>query len=1092
MHRRSRGTWAVFALVAGALGVLVPLAYAAQLERDDSIGGWEIEGDLTDDTTDDPAHDWEDLFDGTLPATFGVNAWGPDQTPPELAGTTADDGFVQGSKWQEPEAWTCGSTKSPGKDDIVEGAAVFHEVDGDQWIDLYFTRLTTNGDAHVDFELSQSAVAHPRCPDLSERVDGDLVIAYDTENGGKIVNVTIKEWDAPSGKFVSYDPVAGTAAGAVNIPHDDANFPLAPGAFGEAAINLSANGFEVECGDFSTIHMQSRASTSPSAAAKDYTKAIPIDVGCPDVVPGKQASQSSVTAGDGFVYTLTATNVGGAPADGVVMFDDLVETVTITSATFSVDGGDGQDCDVVASTNEVTCTVGELAPGSQAVATIEVTVGSEACGSIITNESEVRSSNELESDQANNTSETVIVEVNCSSPMVTKSADSEIYRAGDTATFVVTGTNAGSGAAADVVITDPLDGRFTDVVATFDVDPDAAGGTGTCTVDGDNLVSCDVGSLAANDGAPGGPDTVVVTITATVPGGDACGSDLHNTAFIEAANGPGDESDPVTISVLCGGITKIACPSPDVAKGGIAEFDIFTTSFTSGGTATVVDTIPDGTSVRDADGGTVEGDTITWTQEVEAGDGPIAKRIQLNVPASLAGAEITNAVDLYLDGVLLESDDASVTVTDTEGASASGVAWGLDVTVFDAPVVDEEGRVDSSAPSGASGDDSTVEIVDVPDLATVNLNTNVTGSMIHPVSTGFASSELAYVDLLGGAITASGIKGVSRSDAGPFDSTFSSDGSHIDHVQIGGIVYDQIVPNTRVTLDGATLGLPVDRDLVEVVLYEEYLSEATFTDAAEGLDTFASGHGVNMIHVTVLESFDLGGTVFAAGAEIIVGHAETAAAHPSGRPCSDPVPEEVAADALSVRVTGALVPQPLTLVQEGAAAIGPFGGSSTDFAGPVDSAGTVTASEATNTACGSIVYAADHCELGQGAPFARATSSLEDLDVLDGMLICDAVDTSATARADGTTEATAQYVDCLITDAELNAIGIDTSPSSAPIVIADAFRTVTIKVNEQITNPDGSITVNAFHIWIQAFDPTVLGVVTSEIVIAQSHAGAWA
>jgi uncharacterized repeat protein (TIGR01451 family) len=75
---------------------------------------------------------------------------------------------------------------------------------------------------------------------------------------------------------------------------------------------------------------------------------------------------------------------------------------------------------------------------------------------------------------------------------------------GGTVTYTVTVTNSGTAAAESVVISDDVDDSFTGVTATSTV--------GTCSVGGNNRVTCNVGTLA-------GGTSATITITATAPTG---------------------------------------------------------------------------------------------------------------------------------------------------------------------------------------------------------------------------------------------------------------------------------------------------------------------------------------------------------------------------------------------------------------------------------------------------------------------------------------------------------------------------------------------------------------------------------------------
>lgn len=75
---------------------------------------------------------------------------------------------------------------------------------------------------------------------------------------------------------------------------------------------------------------------------------------------------------------------------------------------------------------------------------------------------------------------------------------------GGTVTYTVTVTNSGTAAADNVVISDDVDDSFTGVTATST--------RGTCSVGGNNRVTCNVGTLA-------GGTSATITITATAPTG---------------------------------------------------------------------------------------------------------------------------------------------------------------------------------------------------------------------------------------------------------------------------------------------------------------------------------------------------------------------------------------------------------------------------------------------------------------------------------------------------------------------------------------------------------------------------------------------
>jgi uncharacterized repeat protein (TIGR01451 family)/fimbrial isopeptide formation D2 family protein len=170
---------------------------------------------------------------------------------------------------------------------------------------------------------------------------------------------------------------------------------------------------------------------------------------------------------------------------------------------------------------------------------------------------------------------TVITVTGCAPTLtITKSASSGTVPVNTAFTYTVTVKNTSTNAqATGVVVTDDLDNSFTGVSATYNVDPATAGET-ACTVATGNVVTCNVGTLAANNGAANGPDEVRVTISATTP--NTCG-DLSNTASVDSDQTDLQTSSPATVITVTGcasnlSITK-AGPAT-VGQGGAITYTV--------------------------------------------------------------------------------------------------------------------------------------------------------------------------------------------------------------------------------------------------------------------------------------------------------------------------------------------------------------------------------------------------------------------------------------------------------------------------------------------------------------------------------------
>src|SRR3989441_10680294 len=169
-----------------------------------TVGSFEIDGNLTVDHLAPPTEpiDWDS---SPFPAALTTFTDGTGQT---------DDIFGQGSKENDQSSWVCTTGSAPPKDDVVNEISIngapsiageialrFFSVSGVQKQFLYanWSRLSNNGDAHIDYEFSQADPstnpASPSCPKLPRRTPGDFLISFDTQNGGAIIGVSAFTWN---------------------------------------------------------------------------------------------------------------------------------------------------------------------------------------------------------------------------------------------------------------------------------------------------------------------------------------------------------------------------------------------------------------------------------------------------------------------------------------------------------------------------------------------------------------------------------------------------------------------------------------------------------------------------------------------------------------------------------------------------------------------------------------------------------------------------------------------------------------------------------------------------------------------------------
>src|SRR5438876_5232548 len=251
-----------------------------------TVGSFEIDGNLTVDHLAPPTEpiDWDSSPFPAALTTF-TDGTGP-----------TDDIFGLGSKENDQSSWVCTTGSAPPKDAIVNEISIngappvageiafrFFPVSGVQKQFLYadWSRLSNNGDAHIDYEFNQadpSTNPVPSCPQLPLRTPGDFVISFDTQFGGAIINVSAFTWNGTTFAPLSlgsqgtlWDAAVNTVAGITGLTVTGTNL------FGELALNISDTIGTIPCNKVLFVSMKTRSSTSLSAALKGRTKFKPVN-----------------------------------------------------------------------------------------------------------------------------------------------------------------------------------------------------------------------------------------------------------------------------------------------------------------------------------------------------------------------------------------------------------------------------------------------------------------------------------------------------------------------------------------------------------------------------------------------------------------------------------------------------------------------------------------------------------------------------------------------------------------------------------------------------------------------------------------------
>jgi len=352
-----------------------------------TIGGFEIDGN----TISDGGTDWQSasVWDKTNNAAT-AGAYTPFY---DLFNTTADDIMSQGSKESDQTSWQCVNSKAPGKSDLGgpnytatlpgsdssdpgttggefapkdgkswAGAIWFENTGGKQYLFSNFQRYSVNGDVHLDIEFNKATTlldGGSGCPTLPVRSQGDVLLTYDTSNGGAIIFVSAFVFNCTTatttgdpcpGELGSFAPdnanklVNGsTFAGVANISPASSDAGVTAGAYGEAGLNLTDTIGDFSCGEFGDAYMKTRsAGTSDlangKAEVKDLTQPVQFNPGlCPTSTLAKFQADETTQAADA-----AGTDESGATdqtADAALTYNQKCSTALTNSTPASCASG---------------------------------------------------------------------------------------------------------------------------------------------------------------------------------------------------------------------------------------------------------------------------------------------------------------------------------------------------------------------------------------------------------------------------------------------------------------------------------------------------------------------------------------------------------------------------------------------------------------------------------------------------------------------------------------------------------------------------------------------------------------------------------
>ncbi len=426
---------------------------------------------------------------------------------------------------------------------------------------------------------------------------------------------------------------------------------------------------------------------------------------------------------------------------------------------------------------------------------------------------------------------------------------------GQTITYTLTVSNVGDGASGPEVVTDMVPANSTYVAGSA-----SCNGAAGCNASFlNNTVTFTLSLVAPHTSAL--PLTFKVTVN-----NNPTGTLINNVAtFTGPGCTSGCQTNPTQHTVLNPPVltvNKVGCATTAIP----GEVFFYTISFanTGGGVSTntvLTDILPPASQaiVNNPGGGTVTTvggqPALVWNLGTVAPHTAGSETVKFIVTGT-SGSIVNSATIASSNAAVTSSTTSTVTTPISSAGAITHGSTTAEVDLLGIPLIHQLGFTSSVAPgTPQSGSNQVIPTIGLGSLLSLGLIDQNSQSSVGLTATSTASSQIAGVSLLNGAITADVIRAQSNSTAEASGSNHGSGGSNYVNLKVNGVAQSTVAPNTALAI---TLGALT---IAKVVLNEDTGSIVTSGGLTRVTDA------VNMVDITLLAPL---GTL-PIGAHIIIG-----------------------------------------------------------------------------------------------------------------------------------------------------------------------------------------------------------------------------